>query len=121
MLRELGYYSYSEVTLRIDPHWEPIPDVIGVLVQPAGEYPTEPVDVVVELLSPKDQFSLVQEKCERYSALSVKDILVLDPVRQKAWFWHSVMQSLLAAHEDCKFESGRTLILENVWSRLDQM
>src|ERR1700760_241788 len=53
VLRRAGYKSGSEVELRIDPRWEPVPDVIATL-RPIKDYPTEPIEVVVEILSPED-------------------------------------------------------------------
>lgn len=78
------------------------------------------LDVVVEVLSPGDQFSIVHENCERYSGLGIQDILVLNPVRHKASFWHSQMRSLLSAYHEYEFHSNRTLTFENVWTRLDE-
>ena len=72
MLRELGYKTFPELTLRISPDREPTPDVVANVKEPEDPYPTSPVDVVVEILSPADRFSIVQEKCERYSDLESK-------------------------------------------------
>ncbi len=55
-----GYESAAELELGIDPEWEPRPDVAASLVieQP---YPTEPIDIVAEVLSPEDRMSRVFE------------------------------------------------------------
>lgn len=95
MLKVLGYFAYVEVTLRVAPNWEPIPDVIAELEASTGPYPTKPVDIVVEILSPEDEFSFVQDKCKRYSNIGVNDILVLDPIRHTSWVWHSHMKCLV--------------------------
>ncbi len=52
LLREAGYKSGVEIELRISEDWEPVPDVIGAtrIEQP---YPTKPVEIVVEILSPR--------------------------------------------------------------------
>src|SRR5581483_3082981 len=60
VLIQAGYRSGPELTLRIDPEWEPRPDVAASLVieQP---YPTKPIDIVAEVLSPEDRMSRVFE------------------------------------------------------------
>ena len=118
VLNELGYYAYVEVALHIDRNWQPIPDVIGEIDQREDPYPTQPVDVVIEILSPDDRFSLVQEKCERYANRGIKDILVMDPVGQKAWYWNHGMRSLMSAPPEYGFHNCRTLVFEDVWNRL---
>src|SRR5437764_657497 len=47
---KLGYVSGSEIDLRIDPNWQPRPDVTAAL-QIEQPYPTKPVDIVAEILS----------------------------------------------------------------------
>lgn len=59
-LRRAGYKSGSEVELRIDPQWEPVPDVIATL-RPVKDYPAEPVEIVVEILSPEDKMVYVMK------------------------------------------------------------
>ena len=90
-LRRAGYKSGSEVELRIDPQWEPVPDVIATL-KSIEDYPTEPVEIVVEILSPDDKLIHVIKKCHQYERIGTERIFVLDPVdnslgsgSQEAW------------------------------------
>jgi Uma2 family endonuclease len=69
LLVKAGYKSGSEAELRIDPDWEPVPDVIGTTHTITGPYPTEPVEVVIEILSPEDPMSRMLEKCSHYSRI----------------------------------------------------
>src|ERR1700722_12361065 len=62
LLYGIGYTCGSEVTLHLNPAYEPVPDVIATAQPPAGRYPTEPFDVVIEILSPDDPFSRVIRK-----------------------------------------------------------
>lgn len=66
-----GYKTSTELELRIDPQWEPVPDVAGSLKSIHGRYPTEPVDVVVEILSPGDPMSRLIEKCRNYIRIGI--------------------------------------------------
>jgi Uma2 family endonuclease len=50
-LDRAGYASGPELELRIDPNWQPKPDVAAALTVEIP-YPTKPIDVVAEVLSP---------------------------------------------------------------------
>ncbi len=54
LLDEAGYKSGSEVKLKISPAFQPVPDVIATSGQVEMPYPTRPVDVMGEILSPED-------------------------------------------------------------------
>jgi Uma2 family endonuclease len=47
---------------RNDPQWEPVPDVIATL-KSIKDYPTEPVEIVVEIRSPDDKLMHIIRKC----------------------------------------------------------
>ncbi len=86
VLTRAGYTAGSELELRIDPDWEPKPDVSAALKieQP---YPTRPIDIVAEVLSPGDDMHTVHEKCEQYARIGIFQIFVFDPEAKKAWEW----------------------------------
>ncbi|MFN0107120.1 MAG: Uma2 family endonuclease [Bryobacteraceae bacterium] len=48
-------------------------------------YPTEPIHLCVEILSPDDRFSEVVAKCEEYHAWGVPMVWIIDPVNRVAW------------------------------------
>ena len=84
LLDGIGYDSGAEVTLKLDPAYEPIPDVIadGAIGDP---YPTSPFDVVIEILSPDDSFSRVLRKCRLYEQWGIRQIVVIDPADRLVW------------------------------------
>lgn len=85
LLDDIGYDSRAEVTLKLNPDYEPIPDVIttdGATVDP---YPTSPFDVAIEILSPDDSFSRVLRKCRLYEQWGICQIVVIDPVERLVW------------------------------------
>src|SRR6476661_7214350 len=51
VLAELGFYSFTELTLRVEPTWEPIPDVAATVEDFDDPYPTKSVEVIAEVLS----------------------------------------------------------------------
>src|ERR1700679_525767 len=53
-LDEAGYQSASEVKLKISSDFEPVPDVIATTGRFERPYPTQPMGVVIEILSPED-------------------------------------------------------------------
>jgi Uma2 family endonuclease len=85
LLDEIGYESASEVTLRIDKDYEPVPDVIAVDPPLPQTYPTHAFAVVVEILSPDDPFSRVLRKCRLYEGWGIERIIVIDPIARLVW------------------------------------
>jgi Uma2 family endonuclease len=115
-LRHAGYRSGSEVELRIDPQWEPVPDVIATL-KPIKDYPTEPVEIVVEILSPDDKLIHVIRKCCQYERIGTERIFVLDPLDNLAWQWKS---GSLEAITQLLLPNGAVVVLEEIWRQLKE-
>ncbi len=123
ILNEGGFFAYPELTLRIDPNWEPIPDVAAVIKKFKGPYPTEPVDVIVEILSPQDSFSYVFSKCRRYAQEGISDIFVFDPLEQQAWIWEHKTHGLLELTQPNYQLNAKNFNLDlvNLWKRFSVM
>ncbi len=121
-LDELGFESSSEVTLRIDPDVQPVPDVIATSGPIETVYPESPVDVVVEILSPDDRFSRVSKKCSDYARLGIPNILVIDPEQRSGWQWSEVPRGLheVKSAESFSLQDGRELSLAKVFAELDR-
>ena len=85
-LTRAGYTAGSGLELRIDQNWESKPDLAAALKieQP---YPTRPVDIVAEVLSPGDAIHAVHEKCKQYARIGIGQIFCLDPESKKALEW----------------------------------
>ena len=115
-LVQAGYKSGLEVELRIDPNWQPVPDVIGSLKSIRSSYPTEPVEVVVEILSPDDRMNYVMSKCRNYERLAIPQIFVLDPEERTGWQWK---QNGLEAISDIRLGNGSVIGLDELWRQLD--
>ena len=113
--RRLGLQAAPEVTVRLSPAKYLVPDVIAapVLQEP---YPTEPVLLCCEILSPEDRVGAMLAKCEEYHAWGVPFCWVIDPVKRAAWEYHSAAEPVRvtsALHAD-KF----SLSLEELFSVL---
>jgi Uma2 family endonuclease len=89
LLDGIGYVSAPEVTLKLDPAYDPIPDVIAIDGAIGDPYPTSPFDVVIEILSPEDSFSRVLRKCRLYEQWGIRRILVIDPADRLVWHFEN--------------------------------
>jgi Uma2 family endonuclease len=115
LLEALGYEVSHEIGLRLDPAWEPVPDVI------AGEtigdpYPTEAFEVVIEILSPDDLFSQVLRKCVLYSRWNIRQIVVVDPQTRAIWKFED---GDLRATQTIANRGDRSLTAAQLWAALD--
>jgi len=88
MLSHLGLQAAPEVTVRLSPTKYLVPDVIAA---PAlqNPYPTEPVLLCCEILSPEDRLGPMLAKCEEYHAWGVPFCWVIDPAKRTAWEYHA--------------------------------
>ena len=75
-----------EQTVRLSERRYLIPDVAVQRTDRIQKpYPTEPIHLCVEILSPDDRLSEVIAKCEEYLAWGVPMVWIIDPVNCVAW------------------------------------
>ena len=117
LLDAMGFESGPEVTLKLDPAYEPIPDVIAVEGQIGDPYPTEPFEVVIEILSPQDPFSRVLRKCGLYEKWGIRQIIVVDPQERLVWSFENG-----SPHEtDTIARRGdRVITAQRLWEEVDR-
>ncbi len=118
-LKRAGYRSGSEVELRIDPDWEPVPDVIGISRRIEGLYPTEAVDVVIEILSPDDRMTRVLEKCRHYTRIGTQAVFWIDPESRIGWIWDREMENLERVYV-FNLPNQQSIQLSDVFAELDK-
>jgi Uma2 family endonuclease len=114
-----GYTSASEVELRISSDFAPVPDVIATAGPIEPPYPTEPVDVVVGILSPEDSFQRLVRKCRLYSAWGIPTIAVLDPDDREGWIWDRQNEELKKT-PSIALHNGQSIPLDEVFDELDR-
>jgi Uma2 family endonuclease len=117
LLYKAGYYSASELDLRIDPNWEPRPDVAGAL-ELEQPYPTKPIDVAIEILS-DDKMGQLFRKCRHYVRIGIPQIFVFDPEARDAWEWSRETDSIERIQE-LRLGNGSVITLAGVWAELDR-
>lgn len=76
----------SEITVRIRAEKYLVPDLIAQRRDHIQDpYPTEPVHLCIEILSPDDRLSEVLAKCEDYHDWGVETTWIVDPETRRAW------------------------------------
>ena len=116
LLRNQGVQPLPELTVRISPTRYLVPDVVVTGDFP-GPYPTEPVLLCCEILSPEDRLGAMLGKCEEYHAWGVPFCWVIDPVKRTAWEYHSAAEPVRVT---ATLQAGELSVsLEELFSPLD--
>ncbi len=95
LLQRQGVQPFPELTLCLSPKKYLVPDV-SVADDFEGPYPTEPVLLCCEILSPEDRLGAMLGKCEEYHSWGVPYCWVIDPIKRSAWEYHSSGEPLRA-------------------------
>jgi Uma2 family endonuclease len=117
MLEAMGYAAGQEITLRLDPAYEPIPDVIAEEGRSRDPYPTEPFEVVIEILSPDDSFSRVLLKCRLYEKWGIRQVVVVDPQAGLVW---SFKDGTPRETETIATRGERVITAQELWTEVDR-
>jgi Uma2 family endonuclease len=113
---EAGYVAGSELELRIDPQWEPKPDVAAALVI-EHPYPTKAIEIAVEIVSPGDSLEQVREKCAHYTRIGIRQVFVLDPEAKTIAEWRGgELQPVI----DVALGNGVTITGKTIWRELER-
>ncbi len=118
--RLAGYRAGSEIELRIDPDWQPKPDVAASSAPFDLPYPVHPVDIVAEILSPEDRMERVYEKCQNYQRIGILTIFVLDPDLKVAWKWNPETSNLDRVSV-LSLPNKTIIAVSELWKELDQL
>lgn len=116
---EHGYFSGSELDLRISPDFQPRPDVAASLELETRGYPTKPIDIVAEILSPDDSHDRLIEKCRHYAELGIHQIYVFDPIGRAAAQW-DVATEQLRPITILRLTNGSELAVDRIFVRFEQ-
>ena len=116
LLRGQGVRPFPELTVRISPTKYLVPDV-AVAGDFPGPYPTDPVQLCCEILSPEDRLGAMLGKCEEYHAWGVPFCWVIDPVKRTAWEYHAAAEPVRVT---AALRAGDLLVnLEELFAELD--
>ncbi len=88
LLRDTSHelHIYPELRIQVAASRFRIPDLLATLgSKPTEQIPTSPPYLVIEILSPDDSMSSMQEKLDDYVAFGIENIWIFDPSRKKAF------------------------------------
>ena len=83
--REWGITAVIEQRVQVSPTRFRVPDVCVILGEPKDQILREPPFICVEILSPDDRISRVNERVADYLQSGVPYVWLLDPATRKAW------------------------------------
>ncbi len=112
LLRGAGYKTGSEVKLKINTAFQPVPDIIATAGLIERPYPTKPVEIVVEILSEDDPMSRLLTKCRTYQEWGFQEIYVVDPSARLVFRWSEHRL------EEVNVIAGQPAV--SVWTALDK-
>ena len=84
LLQRVGLQASVEVRCYISQDKYLVPDVVAAS-QIQHPYPTEPVLLCCEIMSPDDHIGATLAKCEEYHAWGVPYCWIVDPQKRTAW------------------------------------
>jgi Uma2 family endonuclease len=87
LLEDMGYEALPELTVRLSDTKYLVPD-LAVGRDLEDPYPTKPILLAIEILSPDDRLGATLAKCEEYHAWGTPYCWVIDPEKQAAWEYH---------------------------------
>jgi Uma2 family endonuclease len=82
----LGLLAAPECRVQVKPTRFRVPDITVTRGEPGERILTRPPFLVIEILSPEDSMSSMQERIDDYLTFGVENLWILDPRRRKA-FW----------------------------------
>ena len=113
----LGFDGGHEITIKLEPEFELIPDVIAAEGALGNPYPTQPFEIAIEILSPEDSFSRVVQKCQMYERWGIRHVVVVDPQTREVWSFHKGAAhpaDIIARRDD------RTIPAKQLWEEVDR-
>ncbi len=83
--KQLGLHVFPECRVQVAPRRYRIPDIAVTKQKARGRVLTEPPFLCIEILSPDDRASRLEDKIDDYLRFGVAHIWVIDPRTRGAW------------------------------------
>jgi len=114
------FEAASEVTVKIRTGRYYVPDLIVQRRDHIQDpYPTEPVHLCVEILSPEDRISEIFAKCEDYHEWGVEMTWVIDPETRRAWEYRKSQRPAEVPPGGSLTAEGISIPIQDLFSVLD--
>jgi Uma2 family endonuclease len=86
--KRLGIFALQETRVQVSAMRYRVPDVcVGLGPEPEDGILTTPPILCVEILSPEDRVSRMQERIDDYLGFGVRYVWLIDPYRRRAWIY----------------------------------
>lgn|GEM_PF-654546 len=85
LLMRRGWKTATEVRLKISRVAQPIPDLIADRNRIQIPYPTEPLDLCIEILSPSDNLGKTFQKAAHYLDWGIRSVWIISGEQRKAY------------------------------------
>jgi len=83
--KQLGIHVFPETRTQVSASRYRIPDIAVTLKKPIGRILTEPPFLCIEIVSPEDRVSRMEEKIDDYLKFGVRYVWLIDPRKKAAW------------------------------------
>lgn len=83
--KKLGIWVIQEQRVRVSATRFRIPDICVMKGEPDEQVFTQPPFICIEVLSPEDRMSRIEQRIDDYLAMGVPYVWVLDPETKRAW------------------------------------
>ena len=80
-----GVRVATELRIRVTPTRYRVPDISVFLKDPGERVPSQPPFLCIEILSPEDRMSRIEERINDYLTMGVPYVWVLDPQTRQAY------------------------------------
>ncbi len=78
---------FTEQRIQISPRRFRVPDICVTLGEPEEQIFTTPPFLCIEILSPEDRMSQVQEKIDDFLSFGVRYVWLINPESRRAWVY----------------------------------
>jgi Uma2 family endonuclease len=106
LLLRRGWKTASEVRLKIVPYAQPVPDIIVSRAKFEQPYPTKPMEICVEILSPEDRLKKAIQKAGYYLDWGVQYYWIIDPGTRTALIVTAEHRDGIWIHPDGALTAG---------------
>ena len=123
VLASRGWKVASEVRLKIVPYAQPVPDIVASRDKIEHPYPTKPVEICVEILSPEDRLKKVIQKAGYYMDWGVQFCWIIDPGTRTAWIVTAEHRDGIWIHPDGALTAGdgTEIPLSEIFAEVDEL
>jgi Uma2 family endonuclease len=118
-----GWKVASEVKLKLSPYANPVPDLVADPKPIESPFPTKPLALCIEILSPTDDLRRLFQKCAHYLDWGIQTVWIIDPEQRKAYCMTRTKPEpeQLFLSDSLTAEAGLVLPLRELFEQIDKL